>query len=660
MDYVTNFHRASVDQYVAEDLQTHRKNNKSPALWSYRQDHNALVGCNATISPDVISVAERLWRESLNGMRTNAGPENPMGWPQTQVIHDLKPDKHFLDRGSTSPFTILGLNGLDPRDLRERIHAAAKAEKREGLAPDLSNSLRAKKRPFQSSPADMPVAKRSKSNALPLPTIAASVGQAPAAPTIQGSDDAQKRHSASLQCARYALEVLSSAGFRSHRFGLLIGVNEIQVLYYDRSIIAVSQPFTMVDLKRKELTPTVDERRFVALLICLQRATLAQRGIMEYLMPDPFLEIYQNYTEGMAADPKTLFKGRKIKLNVNGRSVLVKLGRILVRQAGIIGRNTCVVEATSTAWPGKDLVVKISWPAASRVPENTFVDKITETVRAEGNNAAWVLDHIPTVLHSQDFALPPDAPGSRLREYLAGPGVTFAEGKERLQRLDTLTKPEDYAQVLFDVLQVHRWIYDFPRIIHRDLSHGNIMWHCRNGRIRGVLNDFDFVPGTRPFMAHELHDVDANGDPPVHLYRHDLESIFYIIILLTCAYALRTEPGDDGSYLDTIPSSTYGFPILSFCGFTDWIKDMHTQFKKASPLYEEDEEDGDGDEETDQDDDDMDVDAVAAFDNETMDGAVSYDIILTIMKTFGKNGRGKNRRGKKQSLEMMYPTAKKD
>ncbi len=244
------------------------------------------------------------------------------------------------------------------------------------------------------------------------------------------------------------------------------------------------------------------------------------------------------------------------------------------------------------------------------------------------------------------------------------------------------------------------------------------MWHCRNGRIRGVLNDFDLssyrgatsgsskqrtgTSGTRPFMAHELHDVDANGDPPVHLYRHDLESIFYIIILLTCAYALRTEPGDEGSYLDTIPSSTYEdsyqswfsmtdaqlydkkckvitnlngrslpVPDKSFCGFTDWINDMHTQFKKgvldkadalkaASPLYEEDEEDGDGDEETDQDDDDMDVDAVAAFDNETMDGAVSYDIILTIMKTFGKKGRGKNRRGKKQSLEMMYPTAKKD
>ncbi|KAF9029822.1 hypothetical protein BDZ89DRAFT_696830 [Hymenopellis radicata] len=70
--------------------------------------------------------------------------------------------------------------------------------------------------------------------------------------------------------------------------------------------------------------------------------------------------------------------------------------------------------------------------------------------------------------------------------------------------------------------------------MHRDLSQGNIMWHVRKGRICGVLNDFDLSSyrgasggsskqrtGTRPYMAHELHETDDNGDPPVHLYRHD-------------------------------------------------------------------------------------------------------------------------------------------
>ncbi|KAF8873552.1 hypothetical protein CPB85DRAFT_585060 [Mucidula mucida] len=212
-----------------------------------------------------------------------------------------------------------------------------------------------------------------------------------------------------------------------------------------------------------------------------------------------------------------------------------------MRQPGIIGRNTCVVEGTSDEWPGMDLVVKISWPPSSRVSENTFVEQIKAAVEAQ-EDAAWVLDHIPTILHSQDFHLQPDSPGSKLREYLSGPDVKFVDDKafyyehrvcrvsvhERLYRLDALKKREDYAQVIFDVFQVHRWIYDHPRIIHRDLSQGNIMWHKRRNRICGVLNDFDLSSsrdtigasskqrtGTRPFMAHELHRLGVNGKPPL-------------------------------------------------------------------------------------------------------------------------------------------------
>ncbi|KAF9021085.1 hypothetical protein BDZ89DRAFT_1163943 [Hymenopellis radicata] len=673
-----------------------KKDGQKDTLWSYRQDHNALLGSSAKLTPDVMSVSEKLWKGSGNKKRTGHGPEYPIGWPQTQIVQDMKAGLRSLDRGSTCPYTIIGLDGLDPRDWNELVHAVEKAEEREGLSKDFSNNLRnARKRQLQSSPEDTRVTKRSKSH-VPLHAIAASVGQAPVAPTIKASDDSGDRHSVSLQCARYALEVLSSAGFRSHSFGLLIGLNEIQILYYDRSIIAVSQPFQMVDLEVRYRTQCLTERRFVAVLISLQRATLAQRGIMEYLMPDPFLEVYRNYTEDMAKDPKTLFIGRQIKLQVNGKSVFVTLGRILMRQPGIIGRNTCVVEATSDAWPGKELVVKISWPASSRVPENEFVDKITESVEAEGEAAAWVLDHIPTVLHSQDFPLPPDSPGSRLREYLAGPDVNERPGTPSTS--GHFDEAGDYAQVLFDVLQVHRWIYDYPRIMHRDLSQGNIMWHVRKGRICGVLNDFDLSSyrgasggsskqrtGTRPYMAHELHDLDTNGDPPVHLYRHDLESIFYVIILLTCAYALNTELSDSGSYLHAVKSSPCRLwlsmtdtqlykekcvlitdlngrsipdPDDSFKGFAVWINQIHAQFEMGminkararraaatAALL---------------DDEDMDVDdnppAVAVFDEATLDGAVSYASILGIMKTFGKDDSGKKRR----RLQMMYPISKED
>lgn len=71
------------------------------------------------------------------------------------------------------------------------------------------------------------------------------------------------------------------------------------------------------------------------------------------------------------------------------------------------------------------------------------------------------------------------------------------------------------------------------------------MYRLQDGEIYGVLNDFDLaiywdqhrVPskqrtGTKPYMAIDL--LDATPGP--HLYRHDLESLFYVIIWIVCRY----------------------------------------------------------------------------------------------------------------------------
>ncbi len=250
------------------------------------------------------------------------------------------------------------------KDLRD---ASERFEKRTGVSS--VSVLNTKKRGSQST-AGMPSAKRSKTRSA-IDAIVASGGETVSSIMTEPTDDSQTRRGVSRQCARYALEVLSSAGFRSHCFGLLVGVNEIQVLYYDRSIIAVSEPFPMVNLKEPDGLDCEDERRFVALLICLHRATLAQRGIMENLIPDPFLEVYQTYTDNMANDPKTLFVGKQIKLQVGGKAVLVKLGLIVMRQPGIIGRSTCVVEGTSMngrAWTWSLSSVGLRPPEYLRTP----------------------------------------------------------------------------------------------------------------------------------------------------------------------------------------------------------------------------------------------------------------------------------------------------
>ena len=91
----------------------------------------------------------------------------------------------------------------------------------------------------------------------------------------------------------------------------------------------------------------------------------------------------------------------------------------------------------------------------------------------------------------------------------------------------------------------YEWLYTKPGIFHRDISVNNMMYRKKDGKVFGVLNDYDLaifksnnVPssktrtGTKPFMA-----IDLLGNPTdVHRYRHDLESMFYVIVYVTSRY----------------------------------------------------------------------------------------------------------------------------
>ncbi|KAF5383652.1 hypothetical protein D9615_003843 [Tricholomella constricta] len=88
---------------------------------------------------------------------------------------------------------------------------------------------------------------------------------------------------------------------------------------------------------------------------------------------------------------------------------------------------------------------------------------------------------------------------------------------------------------------------DCLKVLHRDLSANNLRFRCTDngGKAQGILTDWDMASevedsdqillstathrtGTIPFMAVDLLVV--NPRPPPHLFRHDLESFFYILV----------------------------------------------------------------------------------------------------------------------------------
>jgi hypothetical protein len=85
--------------------------------------------------------------------------------------------------------------------------------------------------------------------------------------------------------------------------------------------------------------------------------------------------------------------------------------------------------------------------------------------------------------------------------------------------------------------------------MHRDVSLNNLMFRKIGDKVYGVLNDFDLGKdlsqptskqrtGTKPFMACDLLVLD---NPPAHVYRFDLESLFYVMVFAVYHYHDKKE-----------------------------------------------------------------------------------------------------------------------
>ncbi|RXW21539.1 hypothetical protein EST38_g4307 [Candolleomyces aberdarensis] len=198
--------------------------------------------------------------------------------------------------------------------------------------------------------------------------------------------------------------------------------------------------------------------------------------------------------------------------------------------------------------PSKDLIghhyaLKLSWPLKARINEIEAFKHLHSVIPD-------LADHLPALHFSDSFtAHDLDLPWTKLNLT-----VTAENHQERVFRIlaSKLYKKlwkagsvEAFKQAWLDCVECHFQASEKGNILHRDLSENNLMLYLgKEGRIKGVLNDWDMASfkdtlgkidwllaahhrtGTPPFMAIDL----LKADPPPHLYRHELESFFYILL----------------------------------------------------------------------------------------------------------------------------------
>ncbi|THV01018.1 hypothetical protein K435DRAFT_963697 [Dendrothele bispora CBS 962.96] len=331
------------------------------------------------------------------------------------------------------------------------------------------------------------------------------------------------REEVQLQTAGYALEVLSSGVLRSHAIGMVVDTNEIQLGYYDHSGILLSQPFSI-----KPTNSTSSQLSFPFELEELPSSRL--------FTSDEYLH-WCGYHSGFTG---TYAGGYPIPCSFNYWKRY--------------HRDRC----SAKAQPQNPLyAIKLSFPSAGRASEASLLWLASKTAK-QNPDWHWVERHLPGLKFWMDKELvsgQDDFPQQRIKAFLDEhcPQFGYEERvlrvlvQDKLYPLTDLRVEAQYAQVFCDVLQAHRWLYDHARILHRDISIHNIMFRKVGDEIFGVLNDLDLSSpltnrpsatskhrtGTRPFMAYELQDPAKKVTP---LYRHDLESLFYVILCLSCRY----------------------------------------------------------------------------------------------------------------------------
>ncbi|KAE9392176.1 hypothetical protein BT96DRAFT_1000587 [Gymnopus androsaceus JB14] len=361
----------------------------------------------------------------------------------------------------------------------------------------------------------------------------------------------------------YARDMLSHGIFRSHAILIMLDDAMCRFVYYDHSAIVQSEArlfgLCVFDIR-------VDRTLFLKMLEQLHALNAQQLGIIPGL-DTKFMKDPESLKKGVNLKWANIGEGPPSKWVLegcfytfptpDGQERTVELGEVLFRSNGIIGRGTIVVRVKCTHkhgcrkggpcdWEGLKLVMKINFPSEGRPSEPEIIKRCTDMAIERREKWGRLMAEFPDTYEAR---------------------VIRGSIQEELKPLMKLEASRQFAQVIYDVFQCHEWVYTHPKVLHRDISQSNIMAREENGNLYGVFEttsghlSLPLITELVPDLTWLMNNTRLSWQGPPR-YRHDLESLFYVMLIMACHY---TKPGVKAKELPYLKWFTLGDELLFNC-----------------------------------------------------------------------------------------------